>query len=83
MQDQGTPVQDGDASTAVEVRLYKVPEVTQILSLSHGRVYELIRSGRLRSVREGRSRLVSTWAIAEYVKLLEAEADAGQEAGSR
>jgi excisionase family DNA binding protein len=80
MQVQGTPVLDGDASQAevgrqaAEVRLYKVSEVVQILGLSRGRVYELLRSGRLRSVYEGRSRRVSTWAIAEYVKLLETEA---------
>jgi excisionase family DNA binding protein len=77
---QSTPVLDGDASQvedgrqAAEVRLYKVPEVVQILGLSRGRVYELLRSGRLRSVYEGRSRRVSTWAIADYVKLLETEA---------
>jgi excisionase family DNA binding protein len=60
-----------------EVRLYRVPEVMKILGLSRGRIYELLRSGRLRSVNEGRSRRVSTWAIAEYVALLEDEARQG------
>lgn len=38
-------------------------------------VYELLRSGRLCSVREGRTRLVPAAAIAEYVALLEREAE--------
>jgi excisionase family DNA binding protein len=54
--------------------LYRVPEAARRLSLSRSRVYELINSGRLRSVREGRTRLVPASAIAEYVALLEREA---------
>jgi excisionase family DNA binding protein len=37
-------------------------------------IYELIRSGRLRSVKEGRMRLVPAAAIADYIALLETEA---------
>jgi excisionase family DNA binding protein len=44
-----------------------------ILSLSRSVVYELMRAGRLRSVHEGRTRLIPASAIAEYVALLEAE----------
>lgn len=57
-----------------EVRLYRVTEAMQILSLSRSVIYELIRSGRLRSVTQGRARLISSSAIAEYVALLESEA---------
>jgi excisionase family DNA binding protein len=90
---QGTPVLDSAASRAAdqgapptrrdvgEVRLYKVADVMEILSLSRGRIYELLRSGRLRSVSEGRSRRVTPGAIAEYVELLNREAR--QEAASR
>jgi excisionase family DNA binding protein len=45
-----------------------------LLSLSRCVIYELIRSGRLRSVKQGRSRLIPQSAIAEYVELLEWEA---------
>jgi excisionase family DNA binding protein len=53
--------------------LYKVSEAMTILSLSRSVIYELMRGGRLRSVHEGRTRLVPASAIAEYVALLEAE----------
>ncbi|MGH3382658.1 MAG: helix-turn-helix domain-containing protein [Actinoallomurus sp.] len=54
--------------------LYRVNEAKKMLSLSRSTVYELIRSGRLRTVKEGGARLVPAEAIAEYVALLEREA---------
>ena len=54
--------------------LYRIPEAMRQLSLSRSVIYELIRSGRLRTVKEGRTRLVPARAIAEYVALLEREA---------
>jgi excisionase family DNA binding protein len=53
--------------------LYRIPEAMQLLSLSRSVIYELIRSGRLRTVKEGRTRLVPESAITEYVSLLERE----------
>ena len=38
--------------------LYRVPEAMAVLSLSRTVIYELLRSGRLRSVHEGRTRLI-------------------------
>ena len=55
-------------------QLYRVPEAMRILSLSRTVIYELIRSGRLRSVTQGRARLIPASAISEYVALLESEA---------
>jgi excisionase family DNA binding protein len=46
------------------------------LSMSRSAIYEEIRSGRLRSVKRGRSRLISASAMADYVALLEQEARA-------
>jgi excisionase family DNA binding protein len=57
-------------------QLYRVPEAMRVLSLSRTVIYELIRSGRLRSVTQGRARLIPASAIAEYVALLEAESRA-------
>jgi excisionase family DNA binding protein len=60
--------------TPIPKQLYRVPEAMHILSLSRGAVYELLRTGRLRSVKEGAARLVPANAIADYVALLEQEA---------
>jgi hypothetical protein len=57
-------------------QLYRVKVAMVILSLSHTSIYEQMRSGRLRSVKEGRSRLIPAPALADYVALLEYEAEA-------
>ncbi|MFI6496813.1 helix-turn-helix domain-containing protein [Nonomuraea typhae] len=57
-----------------ERRLYRVCEAMHLLSLSRSVIYELIRSGRLRSVTEGRTRLIPATAIDDYIALLEKEA---------
>ena len=59
--------------------LYRVAEVMALLSLSRSVLYEELRSGRLRSVHVGRTRLIPATAITEYVALLEREADALQD----
>ena len=58
--------------------LYRVPEAMRLLSLSRSVIYNQIRTGRLRSVKEGTTRLIPAEAIAEYVALLEAEAEASR-----
>lgn len=50
--------------------LYTVDEAAEALRLSRSAIYELIRSGRLRSVKAGRRRLVPVVALAEYVEAL-------------
>ncbi|MEO3787161.1 helix-turn-helix domain-containing protein [Actinocorallia sp. B10E7] len=57
-----------------ELVLYRVSDVTARLRLSRTVVYELLRSGRLRSVKQGRTRLIPESAIREYIALLEKEA---------
>lgn len=57
-------------------QLYRVADAMVVLSMSRSVIYEQIRSGRLRSVTQGRSRLIPAAAIAEYVALLESEAGA-------
>lgn len=54
-------------------RLYRVDDAARMLSMGRTAIYELIRSGRLRSVKEGRMRLVPASAIADYIALLEGE----------
>lgn len=53
--------------------LYRVTEAMALLSLSRSVIYEQIRAGRLRSVCQGRARLIPAAAIADYVDLLVAE----------
>lgn len=57
-----------------EKQLYRVTDAMELLSLSRSVIYELIRAGRLRSVTQGRARLIPASAITEYVALLESEA---------
>lgn len=59
----------------MECKLYRVADAVKVLGVGRSTVYELIRNGRLRSVKEGRIRLIPASAIAEYVALLEREAE--------
>ena len=61
---------------ASDKQLYRVADAMVVLSLSRSVIYEQIRSGRLRSVTQGRTRLIPATAITEYVTLLESEARA-------
>lgn len=58
-------------------QLYRVTEAMALLSLSRSVIYEQIRAGRLRSVCQGRARLIPAAAIADYVDLLVAESGVG------
>ena len=55
--------------------LYRIPEAVTLLSLSRSQIYELIRAGRIRTVSEGRTRLVPATAITEYIDLLTRESE--------
>ena len=61
------------ATITVHKALWKIPEAMQLLSLSRSVIYEQIRAGRLRTVKQGRTRLVPDNAIADFVALLESE----------
>jgi excisionase family DNA binding protein len=60
--------------TLAEPQLYRIPDAMRLLSMSRSVIYEQIRAGRLRSVHQGRARLISATAIRDYVALLETEA---------
>ncbi|MEV0971009.1 helix-turn-helix domain-containing protein [Microtetraspora glauca] len=49
-------------------------DAMRLLSMSRTVIYEQIRSGRLRSVKKGRTRLIPALAITDYIALLEQEA---------
>ncbi len=65
------PQDDQDAiQSEVAPLMYRVDEAAAALRLSRSSVYELIRSGQLRTVKQGRRRLVPVTALAEYVASL-------------
>ena len=65
-----------DQAASSNRALYRIPEAMRLLSLSRSMIYNQIRAGRLRSVKEGSTRLIPAEAIADYVALLQAEAEA-------
>jgi excisionase family DNA binding protein len=62
--------------------LYKITDAMRLLSLSRGLIYELIRTGELRSVTIRRARRIPATALADFVTELERQAaqDEAQEA---
>jgi excisionase family DNA binding protein len=54
--------------------LYRVDEAADALRLSRSVLYDLIRSGRLRTVKAGRRRLIPVSALTEYVESLDGAA---------
>lgn len=57
--------------STVPAVMYRVEEAAQALRLSRSAVYELIRSGRLRSVKHGSRRLVPVCALSEFADSLD------------
>jgi excisionase family DNA binding protein len=60
---------------AATLALYRVTDVMAMLHMSRTAIYEQLRSGRLRSVHQGRTRLIPASAIRDYIALLEHEAE--------
>lgn len=57
-----------------DTQLYDITAAMKQLRLSRSVIYELIRAGRLPSVKEGRARRFTANGIREYIALLEREA---------
>lgn len=55
--------------------LYRISEAVELLPYGRSKLYELINAGRIRTVKEGGTRLITAHAIAEYIALLEREAE--------
>ncbi|GAB3920236.1 hypothetical protein GCM10011575_44100 [Microlunatus endophyticus] len=56
------------APTVIPPVVYSVNEAAEALRLSRELLYELIRSGQLRSIKVGRRRLVPVSAVTEFVE---------------
>ena len=62
------------ADNQLPVLLVRPEDAARVLGVGRTKVYELIRSGALRSVRVGGLRRVSVTALNEFVTRLEEEA---------
>ena len=54
--------------------LYRPKEAAKVLNMSRDKLYDLIRAGRITSVKDGRARFITADAMIAYVRQLEAEA---------
>jgi excisionase family DNA binding protein len=56
--------------------LYRPKEAAQVLGVGRDKLYDLMRSGRLDSVKDGGARFITADALHAYVALLQSEAEA-------
>jgi excisionase family DNA binding protein len=64
---------EATAPHVAELQLFTVEEAMTMLRMGRTTIFDQLRNGRLRSVREGRARRIPARAIAEYIALLEHE----------
>jgi excisionase family DNA binding protein len=55
--------------------LYRPKEAAQVLGIGRATLYDLMRSGRIRSVKDGGMRFITLDALRDYVRRLENQAD--------
>ena len=55
--------------------LYRPKEAAQALGIGRATLYDLIRSGRLRSIKDGGMRFITLDALCDYIRQLEDQAD--------
>jgi len=53
-----------------DTQLYTITDVTQHFKISRGTVYNLIRTGQLRSITIGRTRRFTRTALTHYINTL-------------
>jgi excisionase family DNA binding protein len=71
-----TPLHRPATAEPLEPLLYRVSDVMELLNLSRTVIFDQIRLGRLRSVKQGRIRRIPASAVRDYVSLLEQESRA-------
>jgi excisionase family DNA binding protein len=58
--------------------MFRISTVVKLTGLSRSVIYEQIKAGRLRTVKQGTATLITAAALDDYVQLLEKEARSGQ-----
>jgi excisionase family DNA binding protein len=53
--------------------LYRPGEAAKVLGRSKSSLYQLIRSNRIRSIKDGKFRFITAEALLDYVRTLERE----------
>lgn len=53
--------------------LYRPKEAAQVLGIGRTALYELLRTGRIRSLKDGKFRFITADALRDYVARLEEE----------
>jgi excisionase family DNA binding protein len=59
----------------MEKLLYRPKEAAEMLGIGRATLYDLIRSGRVRSVKDGGMRFITLDALRAYVRQLEDQAE--------
>jgi excisionase family DNA binding protein len=59
----------------MEKLLYRPKDAAQALGIGRATLYDLMRSGRLRSVKDGGKRFITLDALRDYVRQLEDQAE--------
>jgi hypothetical protein len=62
---------DAQPYRVTDAQPYRVTDAMRVLRMSRTVIYDQIRTGRLRSVKQGRARLITPAAIRAYIALLE------------
>lgn len=55
--------------------LYRPKEAATVLGISRDKLYDLMRAGRIKSVKDGHARFITADVLTTYVRLLESEAE--------
>jgi excisionase family DNA binding protein len=64
-----------EGNQPMEKLLFRPKEAAQMLGIGRATLYDLMRSGRLRSVKDGSMRFITRDALNAYVRQLEAQAE--------
>lgn len=62
---------NGGIMTTTTAKLHKIPAAMERLGIGRSKLYELMDSGAIRSVKVGKSRLISESAIVEFINRLD------------
>jgi excisionase family DNA binding protein len=62
----------GTARGGDHLKAYTVEQVAEMLSIGRDKVYYLLRTGQLRSIKIGKLRRITTQHLAEFIASLEA-----------
>ena len=57
--------------------MFRISDVVKLTRLSRSVIYEQIRAGRLRTVKQGSATLITAAALADYVRLLVRQSPVG------